>query len=144
MAIAEKDIWGVWGLVAFEMTTTDGETSTPMGDRPEGRLIYTQGGYMSAHLGAPDRPPMAEMGEAAASQALAALKTHFSYSGRYRIEGDEVLHAVDLSISPDWPGTTKRRRIAFEGDDLILVDETIEPRFGRKTGVGRLVWRREE
>lgn len=144
MAIAENDIWGVWRLIAFEMKTSDGEMSTPMGACPAGRLIYTPGGFMSAHLGASDRPPMTEMGDSPASRALAALKTHFSYSGRYRIEGDEVLHTVDLSISSDWPGAEKRRRISLNGDDLVLVDESIEPRFGRKTGVGRLIWRREE
>lgn len=142
--VKEDDLVGVWRLMGFEAVTSDGETLKPYGETPEGRLVYTEGGVMSAHLGAGDLPPFAELGETNAERALAALRGHHSYSGRWRVEGDKVIHDVDISISPDWVGTEKVRRIEFDGDELILTEEALEPRLGRKTGVGRLRWRREE
>ncbi len=141
---SEEDLVGVWRLMGFEAVTADGETLKPYGDTPDGRLVYTEGGVMSAHLGAGDRPPFAELGDTNAERALEALRGHFSYSGRWRVEDDRVIHEVDLSISPDWVGAEKVRKIEFDGDDLILTDEALEGRLGRKTGVGRLRWRREE
>lgn len=139
-----SDLVGVWRLSSFVMTDGAGETSWPFGDAPEGRLVYTSGGLMSAHLGAGDRPAFAALGDSSEARALGAMRTHFSYSGSFRVDGDEVHHDVDMSISPDWVGTVKTRRIAFEDGDLILTDEALEPRLGRSTGVGVLRWRREE
>lgn len=142
--VKAADLVGVWRLVEFETETTDGARDRPYGDAPEGRLVYTAGGIMSAHLGRGDRPAFSGLGATNEDRALAAMRTHFSYSGRYRVEGDQVFHDVDMSISPDWVGTVKMRRISFDGPDLILTDEALEPRLGRKAGVGRLRWRREE
>ena len=72
------------------------------------------------------------------------MQTHFSYSGRWRLEGDRVIHDVDMSISPDWVGTEVVRTLAIDGDEIVLTVEALEPRLGRKPGVGRLRWRREE
>ena len=135
-----SDLTGVWRLMEFELTTADGKTSRPYGDKPDGRLVYTSGGVMTAHLGRGDRPAFAKLGETNAERALGALRTHFSYSGRYRIEDDQVLHDVDISISPDWVGATKARRISFDGEILVLTDEAPD----RGDGVGVLKWRREE
>ena len=141
---SEKDLIGIWRLIRFEMTSSDGETSRPFGETPDGRLVYSAGGIMSAHLGRGDRPAFRQMGETNEARALGAMRTHFSYSGRYRVEDDQVFHDVDMSISPDWVGETKVRRISFDGADLVLTDEALEPRLGRDSGVGVLTWRREE
>lgn len=142
--VSKNDLVGVWRLVSFEMRDAEGAASRPFGDAPEGRLVYTAGGIMSAHLGAGDRPRFADLGDTSEARALEAMRTHFSYSGVFDVDGDQVHHEVDMSISPDWVGTTKTRRVAFEDGDLILTDEALEPRLGRPTGVGVLRWRREE
>ena len=135
-----EDLIGVWRLIAFEAETGDGETVAPFGDPPDGRLVYTDGGIMSAHLGASGRPPFREMGEKSGERALAAMKSHFSYAGRWRLEGNRVIHDVDMSISPDWVGTEKVRTVAFDDADMILTDH--DP--GGRLMVGQLCWRREE
>lgn len=139
-----EDLIGVWRLVAFEAEDADGVITKPYGDAPEGRIVYTAGGIMSAHLGAGDRPAFADLGDTNADRALGALKGHFSYSGRWRLDGNRVIHTVDMSISPDWVGLDKVRTVTFDGDEIVLTDETLEGRLGRPTGVGRLRWRREE
>lgn len=139
-----NDLVGVWRLVAFEATDADGNVTRPYGDAPEGRIVYTSGGIMSAHLGAGGRPPFIELGDTTEQRALAALRGHFSYSGRWRLEGDKVIHSVDMSVSPDWVGTERPRTVTLDGDEIVLTDEALEGRLGRPTGVGRLRWRREE
>ena len=143
MAKAE-DLIGVWRLVSYEMETAEGERAKPFGERPKGRLVYTAGGVMSAHLGAADGPAFADLGDSNEARALAAMRRHFSYSGRWRLEGDQVIHDVDLSIFPDWIGGVQERGVMLDGEDLILTMDAREPRLGRGAGVGRLRWRREE
>ena len=135
-----EDLIGVWRLVSFEADDENDDVVHPFGEPPDGRLVYTSDGIMSAHLGAADRPPFRRMGDNAGERALAAMKTHFSYAGRWRLEGDRVIHDVDMSISPDWVGAEKVRTVAFDGADMILTDH--DP--GGRLKVGRLRWRREK
>ncbi|MEO1610930.1 MAG: lipocalin-like domain-containing protein [Pseudomonadota bacterium] len=134
-----EDLIGVWRLVSFTAKDEADVTSEPFGPAPSGRLIYLADGIMSAHLGADDRPPLLDMGASGAERALSAMRSHFSYAGRWRLEGDRVLHDVDMSISPDWVGAVKARDVAFDGGDMILTDR--EP--GGRLKVGVLRWRRE-
>ncbi|MEL7464154.1 MAG: lipocalin-like domain-containing protein [Pseudomonadota bacterium] len=134
-----EDLIGVWRLVSFMAEDEAGATSEPFGTASSGRLIYLAEGIMSAHLGAGDRPALSDMGASGAERALGAMRTHFSYAGRWRLEGDRVLHDVDMSISPDWVGTAKARDVSFDGEDMILTDR--DP--GGRLKVGVLRWRRE-
>ncbi|MEM7545593.1 MAG: lipocalin-like domain-containing protein [Pseudomonadota bacterium] len=134
-----KDLFGSWSLVSFQVTLDKGGVTAPYGPDPLGRLVYTSNGYMSAHLMARERP--IPEGAAVEARALAIARTHFSYAGQFRIEGAEVVHVVDMAMSPDWIGQEKRRTIEWDGADLILTEK--RARLGRDFGVGRLRWSRE-
>ena len=138
--IKRENLIGAWRLIAFEAETDDGEVVLPYSDSPDGRLIYTESGIMSAHLGASGRPGFADMGASGGARAVAAMKSHFSYAGRWRLDGDRVIHDVDMSIFPDWVGAEKIRTVAFDDGDMILTDN--DPTGPLR--VGRLRWRREE
>src|ERR1700739_1106529 len=48
---------GAWRLVAsIETDVKTGAVDRPLGDKPEGLILYTPDGYMSAQLSAADRP----------------------------------------------------------------------------------------
>jgi hypothetical protein len=97
---------GAWNLVEW----------TPRGDAV-GRLIYSDDGFMSAFLAAPD----------GFSNALA-------YSGTWELRGgDEVVHHVSLATRESFVGKDLERAVSWEGDDLVLT--TPEP-------VNVLRWRR--
>lgn len=136
----EADLVGSWSLISFEVTLDKGTMVAPFGPDPIGRLVYTAGGRMSAHLMARQRdiPKDAPV----ADRALAAMRQHFSYAGAFHVDGPRVVHTVDMAISPDWIGEEKRRIIEWVDDDLILTEE--RSRVGRDFGKGRLRWRREE
>ena len=43
-----------------------------------------------------------------------------SYAGRYRLEGDEIIHIVEMALTPDVVGLEQRRTIQLDGDTLTL------------------------
>ena len=57
------------------------------------------------------------------AERAALHKTMFSYSGKYRVEGDMFITTVDVSWNEAWNGTEQKRQYRFEGDKL-LVDTT--------------------
>lgn len=127
-----EEIVGVWTLISFERRSGNGEVSHPFGPSPVGRLIYDQSGYMSAALMASDRPalgmpPENVKGMRPSIQSIrvihrvfTAAMLHSSYCGRYRLEGDTIVHQIEVSSLPDWTGTELRRRAAFENGQLAL------------------------
>ena len=75
----------------------------------------------------------------------AAAAGYLSYAGAYTIEGDDVLHHIELSLMPNWVGRTERRHIDWasttDGADLILSTPPTQTDGGR-TAVNRLRWER--
>ncbi len=41
-----------------------------------------------------------------------------AYTGRYRVEGDKWITAVDVSANPAWAGTEQTRSFRITGDQL--------------------------
>lgn len=137
---------GAWRLVSFDITYSDGRPALqPFGARPEGALMYTADGHVSALLAAGDRPALGagrlERGAHASTAAkAAAFDTSLAYVGRWAVEGDEVIHTVLLSQNPDAVGAALRRRFELKGGALRLTYE-----LTARSGVVRhyrLLWRR--
>ena len=70
------------------------------------------------------------------------MAAFIAYSGRFRVDGGDVIHQVEMSLFPNWVGTTQRRHVALEadGDRLVLTSDPFVVR-GR-LGVQRLTWER--
>ena len=93
-----------------------------MGDAPDGLLAYTAGGTMVALMAPADRPRVRvrRPDRRHARRAGAAFATFVAYGGRYRIDGDTVIHTVETSLFPNWVGTVQRRRWTLSDDDGTL------------------------
>lgn len=113
-----------------------------MGPEVTGLLTYTQDGYMFAMLAAPDRAPFAGPDPLGGSpeEAHRAMSTCHSYCGRWRLDGDSVVHTVEMALYPNMVGTEQVRHFRFEGDRVTLRT----PPMTRKgaSGIAELVWRR--
>jgi hypothetical protein len=137
------DLIGTWDLVAWRSVVDDQERQGPMGDTPHGQLIYHPDGGMSVVMCVAERPSFGTrlflLGTA--DQRRAAALTYLSYSGRWALEGDNVVHHVQYSLFPDWVGTDLVRRVTFEDDRLVLASEPEITGRGAKV-VNRLVWSR--
>jgi hypothetical protein len=71
-------------------------------------------------------------------------KSMFAVSGRYRIEGSDLIIAVDVSWNETWNGTELKRRVRLEGDKLLVETAPApSPLFPGKIVVAKLVFERE-
>jgi len=113
---------GAWRLLSLEARTSTGDVSYPYGKDAAGYLLYSREGYMSvsvmqarrAHFGSSDGL------QAPVEEKLAAFDSYSSYSGRYEVRGQRVIHHVEISLFPNWSGKEQERFFAFSGDRLRL------------------------
>ena len=136
---AEPNVVGTWKVVSFvaeELAT--GKKTSPLGEHPKGYIIYTPQGRMMALIVHETRsPPTVD------EDRINLHKYMISYSGRYTVEGDKVVHHVDVSWNEDRTGVDLVRFFKLEGDRLTL---TTAPGKNAITGTettGVLVWERE-
>jgi hypothetical protein len=120
---AARDLVGAWRLESWSYEYDDGRPSGfPLGPQARGMLLYTPGGQVSATLMA--------VGQPAASLA---------YAGRYDVRDGAVHHSIDISTDPGLVGLTTTRRIAREGDRLVLSGPDFRVGTGRSQ---KIAWRR--
>ena len=64
----------------------------------------------------------------------------FAYAGTYTVQGEKVVHKVDISWNETWTGTDQVRFIKIEGNTLTITTAPFKiPQDGRE-GRGVLVW----
>lgn len=133
---------GTWELVSTEVRDAGGAVTGESLPGWVGQLVYSQDGYMSAHLMGPSRPVFASADRLAAppEQRQAAFDSYVAYYGSYRVDdgASEVIHQVHGALSPTMVGTDQHRRFTLEGDRLVLSPPPREPGAGRSY----LTWRR--
>jgi hypothetical protein len=134
---------GVWRLVSFERHLPNGAIEYPAGKDAVGRLTYDAGKRMSAQVMQRGRPAAAFEGPRLSASATAEdlrnlIAGYTAYYGTYDVDSDAstVTHRVEASLNPNGVGRNLKRRYHFEGNRLVLTDETDGVRV-------RIVWDRE-
>ena len=134
---------GAWHLVDWRIEYPDGSVTRPFGEGAHGYIVYTADGIMTASIGQAERESFGQANARRASDAQkgTAFDSYFHYAGPWRVEGEDVVHAVTLSLNPDMTGSEQRRLAQFDdagGLTLSALETT-------KTGEQRhhiLAWRR--
>ncbi|MBC9719640.1 lipocalin-like domain-containing protein [Streptomyces sp. TRM66268-LWL] len=90
---------GAWQLVSYTATGADGVTH-PLGTDPQGLLIYTPQGQMSAQV--------------------SGAGIYMGYAGTYEWHGDRVVHHTIVGSAPEWEGVDLPRSAECAGGLLIL------------------------
>src|SRR5215470_1378894 len=136
---AEPNVVSNWKLVSYvsdELAT--GKKTAPLGEHPKGYLIYTpQGRMMALILHETRSPPKVDEDRINLHKYMAA------YSDRYTVEGNKVVHHVDVSWNEDFTGLHLVRFVKVEADRLTI---TTAPGKNAITGTettGVLVWELE-
>ena len=113
----------------YKVTTvehfTDEGTLHPFGPDPQGFLMYSAEGLMTAVLMASGRPNLAMdllLGTSTATDAetVAAFHSAYGFAGTYEIEGSVITHQLLVSTVQNWVGTSQVRPFELEGDVLAL------------------------
>lgn len=139
---------GAWRLVSWETRSAAGDVSHPYGEAPEGQIIYTSNGQMSAQLMNPGAALPEVAGSSDEDVIAQVAATFFAYHGTYSLDESArtVTHHVSGSLAPSWVGTDQVREYEFLSDDRLRLSAVIKNgEVAREAGVtGRqiLVWQR--
>lgn len=141
--MSQEKFIGGWHLLSWEIRYSDSDrVSQPFGANPQGLIMYTPDGYMNAVIARADRAQFAadQSIKSLSAETLAeAYASYFQYAGRYHIEGQSVIHSVQMSLNPNFVGSEQLRGFAFEGDRLTLSGED---QVGAQMRMHRLCWQR--
>jgi hypothetical protein len=134
---------GTWHLQSWTATAEDG-VEHPMGDRPEGVLVYTDDGTMITTIGRAGRAPIdgGDMLRGPDDQRLDAFTSFIAYSGTWHTDGDDVVHDVTMSLFPNWIGTSQRRHVVLDDEGLSLELSTDPMLLRGRRSIQRLRWSR--
>ena len=136
-------VTGTWYLAdAYAVDAQDTRLHSVYGDPPTGVICYGEDGRMMALITHAGRSLLDGDRQAApAEQRAAAYKSSIGYAGKYEIDGDWVMHHVDISTYPNWVGGTLRRQFRMVDGKLVLLTAP-QMQDGRETII-KLVWQRE-
>lgn len=140
--MSATQFWGTWQLQSFEIKNSAGEVSYPYGTDAKGYLIYGQDGYMAVALMKANRANFdsADMSAANTDEKRVAFDTFASYCGTYEVQGEKVIHHVQVSLYPNWSGSDQERFFKFFADQLVL-STPLSPAEGKEQ-TAIVVWRR--
>ena len=113
---------GTWRLVSASASTADGRLiDAPFGSNPTGVITYTREGRMTAMISHAGRKPLSgDRISSPASERAEAFATFFAYAGGYSVNGDQVIHHVEISSVQNWVNTDMVRLIKFDDDRITL------------------------
>jgi len=77
---------------------------------------------------------------APAEEQAEAFRTFVAYAGRYTLNGDKVIHHVEISSIQNWVDTDLIRSIRFEGERIVLL--TPPTSVDGKIQTFELIWQR--
>jgi len=135
---------GAWRLESWTIEyPSSGRVTQPFGAVPEGLLVYSADGHMSAAMQRHGRARLsrADPNAVADAEKAAAFSGYLHYAGTWSVADGRVVHAVELAMNPNLIGTRQVRHVALDGDRLELgAEEPLEsPGQIRRH---RIVWRR--
>jgi hypothetical protein len=136
---------GTWALVSFKAEKTDGENTHPFGSEPEGFLIYTEDGIVSAQLMKPCRSAFhsGDWERGTPEEYQRAGSGYIAYCGRYEIDEGmgTVIHIPSVALRPNLIGARQLRVIELCDDRLTLRSQAIQLEDGFCI-TNRLEWKR--
>jgi hypothetical protein len=143
MPADDRALIGTWKLKSFvrEITGT-GERFDAMGAHPQGYLNYTRDGHVSVITVAAERIKPREAVPSASERAQ-LYNSMVAYAGTYTVlEGNKVVHHVDISWNGAWTGTDQVRFFTLDGDTLTIKTAPNKSPLDGREGVAILVWQR--
>jgi Lipocalin-like domain len=144
--IKKEQLIGAWQLESYTVQDVEsGEVSYPMGRNPEGLILYTTDGYMSAQLSSAgrDRFESGDIFGASANEYSKAGRSYVAYSGPFHFDEKKgrLEHEMFVSFFPNWKGQRQVRLFEIDKDRLHLGPDHPMPVNGRLQ-TASLIWTR--
>ena len=119
--MTDRTLEGRWNIVSWRQDYDDGRAVLPFGETVEGFLEY-RGDRFVVMLAKGDRPHFTTGGQWDASdeEKARAYETGLFYAGTFRVEGDLMIHMVEIASVPAWTGSIQKRRLNLDSETLQL------------------------
>ena len=123
-----EQLYGTWRLVSnIREVVGTGERANIFGEAPRGLLTYGRDGRMSAIVVGENRPKPMDLAKLTDHERAELFKTMVAYAGTFSVEGDRIVHNVDISWNENWTGTAQVRHFRVEGRRVIIRGDQIGP-----------------
>jgi hypothetical protein len=136
---------GVWRLVNYTDEQSGSVDTLPFGPDPQGFLIYTPDGFVSAQLMKTGRPAFrsSDWHHGTPEEYQSSGSGYIAYCGTYEVDEEKatVTHIPSISLLPNLIGGRQCRSIDLEGDRLVL-RASGAPVSGGVYVTSRLEWKR--
>ncbi len=135
-------IVGSWHLVSFHGKLPDGTVAYPWGKEVAGYITYTESGRMAVVFQKVGRPRSSsgDLWNRTPQEKAEAYDTCIAYSGTYDVQGNHVIHHVQVCTFENYVGTDLIREVELEGNRITLTTPPVP--FGDASAVAVLVWER--
>src|ERR1700689_4906450 len=115
---------GVWRLVSYTVEREGQKDSFPFGPEPEGFLIYTPDGFVSAQLMMPGRSlfESSDWHGGTPDEYQQAGSGYIAYCGAYEVDEEKatVAHLPSVALVPNLILKRQLRTVTLSGDRLTL------------------------
>ncbi len=133
---------GIWRLRSYLEQQPDGQWRSALAEGAHGYISYWPQGVMQVVIGSPDRPRLrGEWAAVPAPQKAECLDRLVAYGGRYRVEGERVIHEVDTCWIPNWEGRELVRQVSFPEPNVLQLATVPDP-AGRARAAQVVQWER--
>jgi hypothetical protein len=143
---SDKDrLLGTWKLVSASSTDASGaQIDPPYGASPVGFLTYTEDHRVTALISYSGRKTLSigAKGPALVEEQAEAFNTFLAYAGRYRLEGDRVIHSIEISSIQNYVNKDLVRTVKLQGNQIVLL--TPPTMVNGKIQTIELIWKRIE
>ncbi len=135
--ITEAQLIGDWSAAGQAQFSPDGTLLKSVPAGAPGRIIYTPDHHVMVVSVEAIALPQGDPDGLSDAEAAAAARACTAYSGRWELEGDRLLHHIDIALFPAWAGKTRVRFPSLDGD--LLTFKTLPDSSGVVT---HIYWRR--
>jgi hypothetical protein len=145
MSADNEKLLGTWRLVSASSKDNSGaQIEPPYGVNPDGFLTYTHDRRVTALISYGGRKPISvgAKGAALLEEQAEAFKTFLAYAGRYRLDGDKIIHSIEISSIQNYVNKELVRSVKFQRNQIVLT--TPPTMVNGKIQSIELVWERVE
>jgi len=118
---------GTWRLKSLETRASDGSVSFPYGKRVVGYAVLSSEGYFCVAIMNAERKMFSsnDIKGGSTAERADAEDSYLSYAGPCTVEDSKFRVKVEVSLFPNWIGTTQERSYEIEGKTLSVVSSPV-------------------
>lgn len=121
----KEEIKGLWSLLSYIEVPINGTNSLfPLGKKPKGFMVFSEGDFMSLQISGENRQNGADDDRFTSNvlQLASSARSYVALSGLYRIHPQLpiVNFKIFTSLFPNWEGKEITRNFTMEGDTLFI------------------------